>query len=219
MPDNKQEELKNKVLIIIQKLKEMYPDAVCALEYQGQAWKLMVMSRLSAQCTDKRVNEVSAMLFERYKTPLELANGIVTEVESIVRPCGLYRMKARDIVAECKMLCEDYGGILPDDIDTLLKFPGIGRKIANLLVSDIYGKPGYVADTHCIRISGRLGLTPDKTKDPEKVEMALRKIVPQAEGAGLCHRFVLFGRDICSARAPKCDSCPLRTFCTEYRGN
>ncbi len=213
--NNEKEALIKKAGQILAELKDIYPEAVCALEYKDEPWKLMVMARLSAQCTDKRVNEVSLILFEKYKTPEQLASAEISDVEDIVKPCGLYRMKAKDIVNECRMLCDEFGGILPDDIDVLLRFPGVGRKIANLLVGDIYGKSAFVADTHCIRISGRLGLTPDKTKDPLKVEMALRKILPGEEGSDFCHRLVNFGRDVCTARSPKCEECRLREFCIE----
>lgn len=196
---------------VIEILKEKYPKAECALEFKGEAWRLMVMGRLSAQCTDKRVNIVCRELFERYSTPEALANADLEDVENIIRPCGLFRTKARDIVGECKMLVENYGGVLPDSIEELLLFPGVGRKIANLLVSDVYGKPAIVADTHCIRLSGRLGFT--DSKDPYKVELTLKKLIPEDEQADFCHRLVMFGREVCDARRPQCDICPLYSFC------
>ncbi len=207
-------ELETKALTAVWILKEKYPKAECALEFKGEGWRLMVMGRLSAQCTDKRVNIVCGELFDKYKTPEELASANIEEVEKIIRPCGLFRTKARDIVGECKMLVEKHGGVLPDNIDELLLFPGVGRKIANLLVSDVYGKPAIVADTHCIRISGRLGFT--DSKDPVKVEMTLKKLIPEDEQADFCHRLVMFGREVCDARRPKCDICPLYDICS-YR--
>ena len=192
-------------------LKKKYPDAACALEFGGEGWRLMVMGRLSAQCTDKRVNIVCKDLFARYTTAEQLGNAEIADVEEIIRPCGLFRTKARDIVGECKMLTEQYNGVLPDDIDTLLLFPGVGRKIANLLVSDVYGKPAVVADTHCIRLSNRLGLV--KTKDPHKVEIILKELIAPEDQADFCHRLVTYGREVCSARSPKCKECDLFDIC------
>lgn len=204
-------EINDKALKAVEILKEKYPKAECALEFKGEGWRLMVMGRLSAQCTDKRVNIVCQELFGKYKTPEMLASANIEEVEDIIRPCGLFRTKARDIVGECKMLVENYGGVLPDNIEELLLFPGVGRKIANLLVSDVYGKPAIVADTHCIRLSGRLGFT--DSKDPHKVEMTLKKLIPEDEQADFCHRLVMFGREVCDARRPKCAACPLYGIC------
>ena len=197
---------------VVRVLRELYPAAQCSLEYTGQAWKLLVMGRLSAQCTDARVNIVCATLFERFPTARALADGDISEIEEIVRPCGLYKVKAANIKEECRMLCEEYDGILPDNMEELLRFPGVGRKIANLLLGDIFHKPAIVADTHCIRISGRLGLT-DGSKDPVKVEKQLAAVVPTEESSDLCHRFVLFGREYCTARAPRCGDCPLAGAC------
>lgn len=198
---------------IVERLKERYPSAECALQYEGEPWRLLVMGRLSAQCTDARVNIVCRELFARFPTPEALAAAPIETIEDIVRPCGLYRTKARNIKDACAMLVEQYGGVLPDDMDTLLTFPGVGRKIANLLLGDIYHRPAIVADTHCIRISGRLGLVPSGCKDPTKVEYALVPIIAPEEQSDFCHRIVWFGREVCTARAPQCDSCPLRDLC------
>lgn len=208
MSDNK-ERAKNAV----SKLKERYPAAECSLEYGGDGYKLMVMARLSAQCTDARVNEVSRRLFERYKTAAELAEGEIGEIEEIVRPCGLYRVKARDIKEECRKLTKDHGGIVPNSVDELLTFQGIGRKIANLLVGDLYGKPAIVTDTHCIRICGRLGFYAEDMKDPVKAEKILAEVIEPCEQSDFCHRLVLFGREICTARAPRCEICPMNREC------
>ena len=198
---------------IVERLKEIYPESRCALEYEGEPWRLMVMSRLSAQCTDKRVNEVSVGLFERFPTPKDLAEAELEEIEKIVRPCGLYKVKASDIKKECQKLIDEYGGELPDDMDKLLEFPGIGRKIANLLVGDVFGRPAIVADTHCIRISSRLGLVSPPSKNPLVVEKTLKGLIPEKEGSDFCHRIVFFGREICSARKPQCGACPLSELC------
>ena len=198
---------------IVERLKERYPDAECALQYEGEPWRLLVMGRLSAQCTDARVNIVCEELFARFPTPEAMAGGAIEEIEAIVRPCGLYRTKAANIKDACARLVNVYGGVLPDDMDELLTFPGVGRKIANLLLGDIYHRPAIVADTHCIRISGRLGLVPAGCKDPTKVEKALVPIIAPKEQSDFCHRIVWFGREICSARSPKCTECPLASLC------
>ena len=198
---------------IVERLKERYPDAECALQYEGEPWRLLVMGRLSAQCTDARVNIVCEELFARFPTPEAMAGGALEEIEAIVRPCGLYRTKAANIKDACARLVNVYGGVLPDDMDELLTFPGVGRKIANLLLGDIYHHPAIVADTHCIRISGRLGLVPAGCKDPTKVEKALVPIIAPEEQSDFCHRIVWFGREICSARSPKCTECPLASLC------
>ncbi len=195
-------------------LKEIYPDAECALEWGGNdAWKLLVMGRLSAQCTDARVNIVCRELFERFPTAQSLADAPIDELEGIVRPCGLYRMKSSDIKNACKMLIDDFGGILPDDMENLLKLPGVGRKIANLLLGDIYKKPAIVADTHCIRICGRLGFYPETQKDPLGTEKIMSELVEPSEQSDFCHRIVQFGRDTCTARSPKCEECKLSNIC------
>ena len=205
---------------VVSRLKVIYPDAVCALEWGGgeeNAWKLLVMGRLSAQCTDARVNIVCRQLFEKYPTAKALGEGDITEIENIVKPCGLYRMKASDIKRSCKLLCDEYGGIIPDDMEELLKFPGVGRKIANLLLGDLYHKPAIVADTHCIRICGRLGMYDESLKDPVKVEKIMVELVEPHEQSDFCHRIVQFGRDVCIARSPKCDECPLADICRGCR--
>ncbi len=194
-------------------LEEQYPLAECSLDYE-HGWQLMVSVRLSAQCTDARVNIVTKELFSKYPTPQALAAAPVEEIEKIVKPCGLGHTKARDISAAMRILCSEYGGIVPDDLDTLLTLPGVGRKSANLLVGDIYGKPAVVTDTHCIRICGKLGLT--EGKDPYKVEMKLRDVIDMSRGNDFCHRLVLFGREICTARNPKCELCRLQKLCRSY---
>ncbi len=200
---------------IIEILKERYPRALCALEY-GKDYELMIAVRLSAQCTDARVNLITPALFERFPTLDAFADADTAEVETYVHSCGFYRQKAKDIVLACQMLRERYDRRVPDSMEELLKLPGVGRKTANLLLGDIYGQPAVVCDTHCIRISNRLGLT--KGKEPEKVETQLRAILPPEESSDFCHRIVLFGREICTARAPRCGECPLRPYCKEFSG-
>ncbi len=206
-------EKKKRLSQIVERLKEVYPDAECALHYGGDPWKLLVMGRLSAQCTDARVNIVCEELFRRFPTPLDMAEGDITEIENIIKPCGLYRMKADNIKAASQMLITDFGGHLPDNMDDLLKLPGVGRKIANLLLGDVFGKEAIVCDTHCIRICGRLGMYPEKEKDPTKIEKILRELIDLKEGSDFCHRIVFFGRETCTARSPMCDSCPLSDLC------
>lgn len=198
---------------VVRRLKEIYPVSVCALEYGGQPWRLLVMGRLSAQCTDARVNVVCRELFGRYPTLSELADAPLEDVESIVRPCGLYRTKAANVKDACAMLRDVFGGELPRDMEQLLRFPGVGRKIANLLLGDIYGIPGIVADTHCIRLCGRLGMYSAELKDAHRVEKILTELVAPEEQTELCHRLVQFGRDTCTARSPACGSCPLGDIC------
>ncbi len=200
---------------IISILKERYPDALCALQYEKD-YELMIAVRLSAQCTDARVNMITPALFERFDSLDAFAEADVAEVETYVHSCGFYRQKAKDIVLACQMLRDTYDRKVPDSMDELLNLPGVGRKTANLLLGDIYGKPAVVCDTHCIRIANRLGLA--KGKEPEKVESQLRAILPPEESSDFCHRIVLFGRDICTARKPQCDKCPLRPFCKEFAG-
>ena len=210
---------------IVERLKTAYPDAICALEWGGQhggdpafllreSWKLLVMGRLSAQCTDARVNVVCKELFDRFPTVHSMADAAVEDIEAIVRPCGLYRTKAKNIKDACRILVEDHDGIVPDDMDALLTLPGVGRKIANLLLGDIYKKGGVVTDTHCIRICGRLGFYPESLKDPLKVERILTPLIAEADQSDFCHRIVQFGRDTCTARSPSCGECPLRDLCT-----
>lgn len=199
---------------IIDILKARYPDAPCALHY-GKDYELMIAVRLSAQCTDARVNLVTPALFAAYPTLEAMAAADIDHIEELVHSCGFYKHKARDIVLGCQMLLTEYGGKVPNDMDSLLKIPGVGRKTANLLLGDLYGVPGsVVCDTHCIRICGRLGLS--EGKEPEKVEKQLRAILPAEESSDFCHRIVLFGRDCCTARNPKCHECPLKMFCMEF---
>ena len=205
--------MKKKVREIIDILSHRYPDALCALQYDKD-YELMIAVRLSAQCTDARVNLVTPALFAAYPTLEAMAQADIADVENYIHSCGFYRQKAKDIVLACQMLINQYGSKVPGTMEELLKLPGVGRKTANLLLGDIYGTPGsVVCDTHCIRICGRLGLS--KGKEPEKVEMQLRKILPPEESSDFCHRIVLFGRDICTARNPKCGECPLSPFCKE----
>ncbi|MBQ6996928.1 MAG: endonuclease III [Oscillospiraceae bacterium] len=207
--------MQKKVGAIIDALKLKYPDPVCALHY-SKDYELMIAVRLSAQCTDARVNLVTPALFAAYPTLEAMANADIADIEKYVHSCGFYKHKARDIVLGCQMLLADYGGKVPGDMESLLKIPGVGRKTANLLLGDLYAVPGsVVCDTHCIRICGRLGLT-DGSKDPEKVELQLRKILPPEESSDFCHRIVLFGREVCTARAPRCDGCPLAYHCKQF---
>lgn len=206
-------EKKKRLSQIVERLKEIYPDAECALHYGGDPWKLLVMGRLSAQCTDARVNIVCEELFRKYPNAEAMANGDITDIENIVKPCGLYRMKADNIREASRMLLTDFGGELPDNMEDLLKLPGVGRKIANLLLGDIFGKEAIVCDTHCIRICGRLGMYLEKEKDPTKIEGILRELIDLKEGSDFCHRIVIFGREICTARSPMCESCPLSDLC------
>ncbi|MBQ7968964.1 MAG: endonuclease III [Clostridia bacterium] len=212
----REKRLKNKASIVVERLKERY-NSECALEYQGEPWKLLVLARLSAQCTDKRVNIVAVPLFEKYPTLESMAYCELSALEEIIKPCGLYRMKAKEIKSSCKDVYEKFGGIVPDNMDELLSLAGVGRKIANLILGDIYKKPAIVADTHCIRISGRLGFTDEGEKNPVKVEKTLKEFIPEQEQSDFCHRIVQFGRDICSARSPKCEDCFLSDVCDKYK--
>ncbi len=201
-------------LEIIDRLKKEYPDAGCTLDYD-QAWKLLVSVRLAAQCTDARVNVVVEKLYEKFPDVKALAEASVEEIEEIVKPCGLGHSKARDISACMKILWEQYGGKVPDSFEELLKLPGVGRKSANLIMGDVFGKPAIVTDTHCIRLVNRMGLV-DNIKEPKKVEMALWKLVPPEEGSDFCHRLVYHGRDVCTARTkPHCDRCCLSDICAK----
>ena len=206
------EEKKKLAFVIIERLKKEYPDAGCTLDY-NEAWRLLVSVRLAAQCTDARVNVVVEGLFKKYPTVKALAEADEADIERIVHPCGLGKSKAKDISACMKMLHEKYNDQVPDDFDTLLTLPGVGRKSANLIMGDVFGKPAIVTDTHCIRLSNRIGLVKDE-KDPKKVEMALWKIIPPEEGSSLCHRLVYHGREVCTARTnPYCDRCCLNDIC------
>ena len=199
------------VAAIIRRLKELYPDAACSLDY-GKDYELLFSVRLAAQCTDARVNQVTPALFARFPTLEAFAAASPEEVGEYVRSCGFWRAKARDIVGSAKMLVERFGGKVPDNMEDLLSLPGVGRKTANLILGDIYGKDGYVCDTHCIRITGLLGLT-DGSKDPLKVEQQLRACIPPEESSNFCHRMVLHGRAVCVARRPDCAGCTLRDLC------
>lgn len=200
-------------------LRLRYPEAECALEYEGDAWRLLVMGRLSAQCTDAKVNIVCKQLFAKYPTFHAMAEANVEEVEEIIKPCGLYKMKAKNLVDASRMLWDEYDGILPDTMEELLRFPGVGRKIANLLLGDIFHTGGVVADTHCIRICGRLGFYPETVKDPYKVEVTMGELFEKTglSASDFCHRIVWFGREVCTARSPKCDVCELREICKGRR--
>ena len=203
---------KQRALEVIERLKKEYPDAGCTLDYD-QAWKLLVSVRLAAQCTDARVNVVVEDLYAKYPDVEALAEAPVEAIEEIVRPCGLGKSKARDISACMKILRDQYQGKVPEDFDALLKLPVVGRKSANLIMGDVFGKPAIVTDTHCIRLVNRIGLV-DGIKEPKKVEMALWKIIPPEEGSDFCHRLVYHGRDVCTARtAPFCEKCCLKDIC------
>ncbi len=203
---------KQLALEIVNRLKQEYPMAECTLDYD-EAWKLLVSVRLAAQCTDARVNVVTEELYRKYPTAQALADADVEDIEEIVKPCGLGHSKARDISACMKTLQEQYGGKVPDDFDALLKLPGVGRKSANLIMGDVFGKPAIVTDTHCIRLVNRMGLV-DHIKEPKKVEMALWKVIPPEEGSDFCHRLVMHGREVCTARTkPHCGRCCLQDIC------
>ena len=209
-------EKRERMAQIVSRLKEVYPEALCALEYEGDPWKLLVMGRLSAQCTDARVNVVSKELFAAFPTAKSMAEAEIEQIEEIIKPCGLYRMKARNLKDSSEMLLSRFGGVVPREMDELLQLPGVGRKIANLLLGDIYSLPAVVCDTHCIRICGRLGMYPESLKDPTKIERILLQLIDPSEGSDFCHRIVFFGRETCSARSPLCEKCPLADLC-EHR--
>lgn len=203
---------KELALEVIERLKKEYPNAGCTLDYK-EAWKLLVSVRLAAQCTDARVNVVVEKLYEKFPDVAALASAPVEEIEEIVRPCGLGKSKAKDISACMKMLQEKYQGEVPEDFDALLELPGVGRKSANLIMGDVFGKPAIVTDTHCIRLCNRIGLV-DHIREPKKVEMALWKIIPPEEGSDFCHRLVYHGREVCTARTtPHCERCCLEDIC------
>lgn len=201
---------KKYVQSIIEGLEAQYPDAVCSLTYE-KPHELMIAGRLSAQCTDARVNLVTPELFSKYRSVDDFAEAELSELESIIKPCGLYKTKAKSIKEMCIRLRDVYGGVIPETIEELTTLPGIGRKTANLVMGDVHRKPAYVTDTHCIRICGRLGLT--DSKEPVKVEMQLREVIPPEKSSDFCHRLVLFGREFCKAPKPKCEGCPLYDIC------
>ena len=201
---------------VIAALEARYPDAACALHWEGDPWRLLVMGRLSAQCTDARVNVVCEDLFARFPTCSAMADAPVEEIEELIKSCGLFRGRAKNIKDASGMIRDEFGGELPREMDDLLRLPGVGRKIANLLRGDVYGLPAVVADTHCIRICGRLGFYPETLKDPVKVEKTLAKILPPEKQSDFCHRIVQFGRDVCMARSPRCEECELRGMCAHF---
>lgn len=206
---------REKMLFVIDELKKTVR-ADCALEAGGDPFKLLVMARLSAQCTDARVNKVSVDLFKKYKNAAEMADADISELEDAVRSCGLYRTKAANLKEMSKILVSEYGGEVPSDMEALLSLPGVGRKIANLVRGDLYGLGGVVADTHCIRICGRLGFYPKTLKDAVRVEKILSPIIPLHEQTDFCHRIVWFGRQTCLARSPKCKECPISKLCNHF---
>ncbi|MBR1739664.1 MAG: endonuclease III [Ruminococcus sp.] len=205
-----QKEKKALATEVMETLAEVYPDAICSLTYE-KPHELMIAGRLSAQCTDARVNIVTKELFEKYKSIDDFAEADVKDIEEIVKPCGLYKTKAKSIVEMCRQIRDEHGGEIPDSIEELTKLSGIGRKTANLIMGDVHHKPAVVTDTHCIRITNRLGLT--KNKEPAKVEAELWKILPPEGSSDFCHRLVLFGREYCKARSPRCGDCPVRERC------
>lgn len=209
-------EQKERATKIVDKMKEVYPDARCSLIYD-KPYELLIATRLSAQCTDARVNLVTPTLFSTYPTLTSLANAKVADICEIIRSCGLYKTKGADIVAMCQMIRDVFGGELPDTIEELTKLPGIGRKTANLIMGDVYHKPAVVVDTHCMRINGRLGFC--EGKDAAKIEKVLKEILPPEESSDYCHRIVQFGRDVCTARNPKCEGCPLSELCPKIGVN
>ena len=210
-------EKRERLALIMDRLEELYPEAPCALEYEGDPWRLLVMARLSAQCTDKRVNIVSKELFRQYPDAYSLACAEVSSVEDIIRPCGLYRMKALSIIEASRQLVSEHGGVLPQDMDSLLKLSGVGRKIANLLIGDVFGGDAIVCDTHFMRICGRLGMYKEGLKDATRVEFIMRELMDVSRGSDFCHRIVIFGREVCTARTPMCHACPIRELCEKGR--
>ncbi len=199
-----------RALAAVGALKQEYPDALCSLESENP-FELLVATRLSAQCTDARVNLVTPALFAKYRTLEDYAAADVHDIEQIIHSCGFFRQKAKDIIGMAQGILERFGGVVPDTVEALTTLPGVGRKTANLICGDVYGKPAVVADTHCIRIANRLGLV--ETKDPYKVELALRELLPPEESNNFCHRCVLHGRAVCDARKPRCETCAMASFC------
>ena len=207
---------KEKALKAVELLENEYPEALCSLEYT-EPLQLLIATRLAAQCTDKRVNMVTPALFERYQNVNDFANADVEEIGKYIYSCGFYKTKSKDIVEMCKMIISDFNGIVPDTVDDLIKLQGVGRKTANLIVGDIYKKPAVVVDTHCIRITNRLGL--HNTKNPEKIENILRKLLPPEKSNDFCHRLVLHGRAVCDSRKPKCEKCCMKHICTYFQNS
>lgn len=201
---------------IISRLEMEYPSAKCSLEY-GKDYELLFATRLAAQCTDERVNKITPSLFTRYPTLESIANAEIADVEELVRSCGFYHTKARDIVDCANAILERHGGRVPDTMEELTNLPGVGRKTANLILGDVFGKPSVVVDTHCIRLTNRIGLV-DGVKDPQKIETALREILPSEKSSDFCHRLVLHGREVCNARKPMCERCCVRHVCKEFDG-
>ena len=206
-------EKKERLSSIVERMKEIYPTAECALEYGGDPWRLLIMGRLSAQCTDQRVNIVCRELFRVFPNAQSMAEGDLAEIERIVKPCGLYRMKAANLKDSSGMLIEEFGGRVPDTMDELLRLPGVGRKIANLILGDVYAKPAVVCDTHFMRIMGRMGMYKEGLKDPVKIERIITELIAPEEGSDFCHRIVIFGREVCTARSPSCTECPMAELC------
>ena len=213
MKDKDTKRLLAKGTAAVEMLRQRYPEAECSLESGGDPWRLLVMARLSAQCTDERVNIVCRDLFREIPDARAMAEAPLSQIEELIRPCGLFRTKAKSLKESAAMLLTTYEGRVPDTMEELLSLPGVGRKIANLLLGDIYKKGGIVADTHCIRICGRLGFYPEELKDPLRVERILTPVIPVSEQSDFCHRIVHFGREICTARSPKCEDCPMREIC------
>ena len=204
---------KKRALSAVEELKKLYPESVCSLESGGDPWRLLVMARLSAQCTDERVNIVCRDLFRELPTVEKMAAAPIEQIESLIKSCGLYRGKAKSIKESSEILVRDFAGQVPDNMEELLSLPGVGRKIANLILGDVFHKGGIVADTHCMRICGRLGFYPEDQKDPVKTERIMTPLIPLEEQSDFCHRLVQFGRDVCTARSPKCGECPLFGIC------
>ena len=213
MKDKDTKRLLAKGTAAVEILRQRYPEAECSLESGGDPWRLLVMARLSAQCTDERVNIVCRDLFREIPDARAMAEAPLAQIEELIRPCGLFRTKAKSLKESAAMLLTTYEGRVPDTMEELLSLPGVGRKIANLLLGDIYKKGGIVADTHCIRICGRLGFYEEELKDPLRVERILTPVIPVSEQSDFCHRIVHFGREVCTARSPKCEGCPMGEIC------
>lgn len=201
---------KELALKAVEALESLYPDAVCSLEYKTP-FQLLVATRLSAQCTDARVNLVTPALFDKYPDPISMSKAEIADIEELIKSCGLYRTKAKDLIEMSKVLCEKFGGEIPDNLPDLIKLPGVGRKTANLIIGDVFHKPAVVTDTHFIRLCNRLKLV--NTSDPKKVETEMIKYLPPDKSSDFCHRTVIFGRDICTARKANCEVCPMEDFC------